>query len=126
MTTGQPITIDVAGTLDDARAKGLQHPNCRHSVRAYLPGATRLPTGPTADPQGDVARQRQREIERGIRRWKEREAGALDPAAKTQAAARVRAWQAEMRTHLDDHPDLKRLRYREAIGAGNIPPSSVR
>jgi hypothetical protein len=111
----------VKATLDDARARGFQHPNCRHSVRTYLPGVTQLPDGPTADPDGDKARQRQRAIERAIRRWKEREAASLDPVATAAARAKVRTWQGEMRGHLKANPSLKRLRYREEIGGGNTP-----
>ncbi|MEV6297840.1 phage minor capsid protein [Actinoplanes sp. NPDC051861] len=119
--TGEPIQIEVRAVLADARAAGFQHPNCRHSVRAYLPGVTRLPPRPTADPAGDAARQRQRAIERSIRRWRERELGALTPVAAAQARAKVRAWQGQMRKHLAAHPSLKRLPYRETIGAGSQP-----
>ncbi|TDC42084.1 phage minor capsid protein [Micromonospora sp. KC213] len=116
------VTVDIAGSLAEARAAGLQHPNCTHSVRAYLPGATRIPTGNLANPDGYEAKERQREIERQIRKWKEREQAALDPAARTSAQAKVRAWQKVMREHLAAHPELKRLPYREQIGAGNLPP----
>jgi hypothetical protein len=102
-------------------ANGIVVHNCRHSARAYLPGVTKLPEQPTADPEGDLARQRQRAIERNIRRWKEREASALTPEAKAGAKARVRKWQSAMRQHLADNPALKRLSYREAIGGGNLP-----
>jgi hypothetical protein len=119
--TGNTVTIQVKATLDAARAAGFQHPNCRHSVRTYLPGVTRLPDRPTADPDGDAARQRQRAIERTIRRWKERETAALDPTAAATARARVRLWQSQMREHLAANPTLKRLPYREQIGAGNTP-----
>ncbi len=115
------VTVDIAATLEAARARGFQHPNCRHSVRAYIPGATRQPAGPTEDPAGDLARQRQREIERNIRRWKERQTAALDPTASAHARAKVTAWQAEMRNHLAANPALKRLSYREQVGAGNLP-----
>jgi GNAT superfamily N-acetyltransferase len=120
--TGEPVKITVTATLDDARAAGLQHPGCRHSIRAYLPGVTKLPKRPTGDPNGDIARQRQREIERQIRRWKEREAAALTPEGKAAAAGKVKAWQAEMRNHLAANPTLKRQPHREQIGAGNLPP----
>lgn len=115
------VTVDIAGTVDEARADGLMHPNCTHSLRAYLPGATRRPPRPTANPAGYEAKERQRAIERQIRKWKERELGALDDAGKAAAAQKVRAWQATMRSHLAANPELKRLRYREAIGAGNLP-----
>ncbi|MDG4832418.1 minor capsid protein [Solwaraspora sp. WMMD1047] len=115
------VTVDIAGSVADARAAGLQHPNCTHSLRAFLPGATRRPARPTENPEGYRAKERQREIERQIRKWKERETAALDPAAAAGARAKVRAWQGEMRNHLTANPELKRLSYREQPGAGNIP-----
>lgn len=123
VTTGRMVTIQVAGSVAEARAAGLQHPNCTHALRAYLPGATVIPKIETADPEHHKAKERQRAIERQIRRWKEREITALTPAAEAQARAKVRAWQQELRDHLADNPKLKRLRYREQIGAGNIPPA---
>jgi hypothetical protein len=121
--TGEPIEIEIRATVEAARRNGFQHPNCRHSLRAYLPGVTKLPPQPTADPEGDLARQRQRAIERNIRRWKEREQAALTPEAKAGAKARVRKWQNAMRDHLKANPALKRLTYREQIGGGNLPTS---
>jgi len=115
------VTVDIAGSVTEARSAGLQHPNCTHSLRAYLPGATRRPARPTPNPSGYEAKERQREIERGIRKWKEREMAALTPEAKAGAAAKTRQWQAAMRDHLAANPELKRLRYREQIGAGNLP-----
>ncbi|MEU3162908.1 phage minor capsid protein [Streptosporangium sp. NPDC006930] len=119
---GELVTVDVLDTLDGARAKGLFHPNCRHSASAYLPGITKLKEA-TADPEGDVARQKQRALERKIRAAKEQELGALTPEAKKAANADVRAAQAALRDHLAKHPKLKRLPYREQIGAGNHPGS---
>lgn len=121
--TGERMTVDVEATLDEARARGLLHPNCRHSVSAYLPGVTRPPR-PRNNPKQYEARMRQREIERRIREWKEREAAALTDEERTAARRRVRAWQGEMRDHLQAHPYLKRQRQREQVGAGNIPPAS--
>ncbi|MFF0721336.1 phage minor capsid protein [Micromonospora sp. NPDC003816] len=115
------VTVDIAGSVDEARAAGLQHPNCTHSLRSYLPGATRRPTQPTPNPAGYAAKERQREIERGIRRWKERQTAALTPEAAAAAGAKVRQWQGAMRDHLAANPELKRLPYREQIGAGNQP-----
>ncbi|MET7450675.1 phage minor capsid protein [Streptomyces sp. NPDC005574] len=117
---GRMVTVDVAGSLDEARQAGLQHPNCRHSTSAYTPGITQLDE-PNSDPDGYEAGQRQREIERHIRKYKNRAAAAVDPEAKRQANAKVRQWQGAMRGHLDAHPDLRRLRHREQPGASNIP-----
>ncbi|MEV0445955.1 phage minor capsid protein [Streptomyces spectabilis] len=117
---GRMVPVRVAGSLDEARAAGLQHPNCRHSVSAYTPGLTRVEDA-EPDPAGYEAGQRQRAIERNIRKWKRREAVATSPTEKRAAAAKVRAWQGAMRQHLADHPDLHRLRHREQEGAGNLP-----
>lgn len=113
--TGAPTAVHVAGSVVEAVAAGLMHPNCRHSLSAYLPGVTRPPTN-TEDPAGDLARQRQRQIERHIRHWKLRAAAALTDDTRAAAQAKVRAWQQEMRTHLAAHPYLRRLRHREQVG----------
>ncbi|MFF8534102.1 phage minor capsid protein [Streptomyces sp. NPDC015532] len=118
---GRTVRVRIAGSLDEARRQGLQHPNCRHSVSAFLPGVTVLPVEQAQDLDGYEASQRQRAIERAIRKWKVRAAAAVDPAAKRQAEARVRGWQQKMREHLAAHPELRRKREREAIGAGNLP-----
>lgn len=119
VTTGAPTRITVAGSLEQARAAGLQHPNCRHSLSAYLPGAT-APTKPEPDPAGYEASQRQRELERKVREWKRRQALALDDDQAAYAARKVRDWQRELRQHIDQN-DLKRLRYREQVGTPSAP-----
>ncbi|MGW2292675.1 phage minor capsid protein [Streptomyces phaeochromogenes] len=117
---GRMIPLRIAGTLDEARLAGLQHPNCRHSVSAYTPGLTGTEQA-TSDPAGYEAGQRQRAIERHIRQYKRREAAAVTPEAKRAAAGKVRQWQGAMRGHLAAHPDLRRLRHREQPGASNLP-----
>ncbi|MFI7532590.1 phage minor capsid protein [Streptosporangium sp. NPDC049376] len=117
---GETVEVTVVATLDQARSAGLFHPNCRHSASAYLPGITKLKTA-TADPEGDVARQKQRYLERKIRAAKEQAAAALTPEAQKAARTKIRAEQAALRDHLKANPDLKRLPYREQVGAGNVP-----
>lgn len=121
VTTGEPLVVRVAGSVDQAIAAGLLHPNCRHTINAYLPGATKLPTN-TQDPEGDKARQKLRALERRVRKAKLQQLTALDPVAAKAAAAKVRAIQGQIRDHLADNPGLLRQRHREQIGAGNIPP----
>jgi hypothetical protein len=115
-TQDRQVKVEVAGTVVQAVSKGLLHPNCRHSLSAYLPGVTRLPTD-TADPDGDLARQKLRALERKVRKAKLQAAGALDPQAKRQYEADVRAAQAEIREHLKTAPtQLFRQPHRERIG----------
>ncbi|MER7346408.1 phage minor capsid protein [Streptomyces aurantiacus] len=120
LNDGRMIPVRVAGTLDEARLAGFQHPNCRHSVSAYTPGLTRTEAA-ESDPAGYEAGQRQRAIERRIRQYKRREAAAITPEAQRAARLKVRQWQGAMRDHLAAHPDLRRLRHREQPGASNLP-----
>lgn len=119
--TGEPVDVEIVATLAGARARGLMHPNCRHSLSAYLPGVTRPPK-PVHRPEQYEARMRQRHLERRIREAREVEAAALTDTERRAARRRVRARQAALREHLDAHPYLKRLRYREQVGAGSTPP----
>ncbi|MEU7163133.1 phage minor capsid protein [Streptomyces morookaense] len=120
------VEVQVAGSVDEARRAGFHHPNCRHSLSAYLPGVTTAPAEHSQDPDGYEASQRQRAIERGIRKWKNRSAAATDPDAQRAAEARVRQWQKRQREHLAEHPELIRRREREQIGGGNLPKNTER
>ncbi|MFI0737864.1 phage minor capsid protein [Streptomyces sp. NPDC021100] len=123
---GRTMQVHIAGSVDEARQRGFQHPNCRHSVAAYLPGVTRAPVEASEDPDGYEATQRQRAIERGIRKYKNRAAAATSPEARRAAEAKVRQWQAKQRAHLAEHPELIRRREREQPGAGNLPSTAPR
>lgn len=118
--TGDPTEIEVAGTVAEAILNGLMHPNCRHSLSAFLPGVTRIPTG-TADPEGDAARQRLRALERKARKQKLAAAAVIDPAAKPRLDAAVRATQKLIREHVKAtaHLGIKRKPERERPDLGN-------
>ncbi|KMS71310.1 capsid protein [Streptomyces leeuwenhoekii] len=110
---GRTVTVWVAGSLPEARAAGLMHPNCRHTVSAYLPGVSRVPeVQPSRGTYEDS--QRQRYLERQVRKWKRREAAALDEAARTAARARVRAYQGRVR-ELVAETGLPRKPHREQL-----------
>ncbi|NUK07471.1 capsid protein [Streptomyces lunaelactis] len=110
------VAVHVAGNLMEARAAGLFHPNCRHSLSAYLPGVTTRPPHHATPRTSYEDTQRQREIERHIRAWKRKQSVALDEQARRAAGAKVRAWQAAQRQHIADHPALRRKPAREQIG----------
>jgi hypothetical protein len=100
-------------SVDAARAEGLFHPGCRHSTGAYFEGIT--PSfGATADPEGHEDRAKLRYLERQVRGAKLRAATAVDDKAAAEAGARVRAYQAKIRAHVDD-TGLLRQRHREQI-----------
>jgi len=112
------VWVTVDGTLDEARAAGCFHPNCRCAIRAYIVGLSRrrdVTDRPKWDEKGYQAQQEQRGIERAIRRAKELEAVALSPEAKAAARQNVKAAQARMREHMNRHPFLKRQSAREQV-----------
>lgn len=117
---GQAVVVHVAGSLPEARAAGLFHCNCRHSLSLYLPGVTTRPTSPP-HPGGATYEdtQRQRYYERQIRAWKRRAAAALDDDAKTRANSRVRDYQ-KLTRELVAEKDLRRKPERERITTGSV------
>ena len=114
----------VHGLLSTAMEAGLLHPNCRHKPSTYFEG---ISTVPTESPEARTAKQyaaeqRQRVIERNIRKYKRLEAGSLDSSNVTKYAAKKNEWQAEMRKHLDENPELRRKPSREkSYGPGTTP-----
>lgn len=110
-------TFTVAGTLAEATAAGLLHPNCRHRLIAFVPGVTER-LRDTADPEGDKLRQQQRAYERKVRELKRRLAAAqeLDPKGDSTKAARLklRTKQAEFKQWREDN-GRKDLAYRTSI-----------
>ncbi|PBC80121.1 minor capsid protein 2 [Streptomyces sp. TLI_235] len=113
---GQPVVVHVAGSLPEARAAGLFHCNCRHSLSLYLPGVTTRPKSPP-HPGGATYEdtQQQRYLERQVRQWKRRQAAALNDDARRLAGVRIRAYQARIR-ELTAEKGLPRKRQREQVG----------
>lgn len=113
----ETVAVHVAGSLIEARAAGLFHPNCRHNLSVYLPGVTRRPESPP-HPHGATYEdtQQQRYLERQVRAWKRRAAASMDDASRRQANARVRTYQARIR-ELTADKGLHRQPAREQIGA---------
>jgi hypothetical protein len=116
-----PRGVHVSGTLDEARAVGLFHPNCKHVLVPYLPGITRPGVGSVwtdADQARYDALQKLRQLERSVRAAKREQAGALDDLSRQRASRRVRALQAQIRGHVERH-GLVRRRRREQLDLGN-------
>lgn len=107
--------VTATATLDRAIEDGLFHPNCRHVLSAYIPGATNLtPPKPDVNHEGYKATQHQRYLERQVRASKRMEAAAVTPEAKQAARQRARAYQARIREHINKH-NLPRRRHREQL-----------
>lgn len=115
LVNDMPVIVTVKGTVEQAMAAGLMHPNCRHTLNPYVPGVTTTATekAPETSPELYRAGQRQRYLERRIREWRRRAA-----VGNPNAERRVRTYQARLRAHLEDFPELKRLYYRETTPTG--------
>lgn len=93
---------------------GLIVHNCRHTDTPYVPGM-KIPKPVETDEKDYKAQQRQREIERNIRRWKLRKTAALDKPAERKANARIRMWQKAQRDHVAEYPWMARNYQREKV-----------
>lgn len=117
------VTVRVAGSVSEARSAGLFHPNCRHSLAAFIPGVSTMLTN-TADPQGEKDRDKLRALERQARQDKLRLAGAIDPEERRAAQARVKASGQAIAGHVKA-TGLQRQRGREAVHQGFGPPPAA-
>lgn len=119
----QMVTVNIAGSVNEAREAGLFHPNCRHNISAYLPGMSTLPRN-TTDVGLSEARVELRGLEREARKWKVRAAGALTPEAKAEARAKAKEISAKIETLIDERGGIERglprRPARERPEVGNI------
>lgn len=113
-------TFDVAATIEEAMAAGLFHPNCEHTLLAYLPGVTMLRTTEWTerDEQRYRNTQQLRALEREVRKHKQAQAAALTDMERLRAGHRVRAAQAAIRDHVAA-TGLNRRSRREQLNLGN-------
>ena len=123
----QGVVLSISGktpgyhTVDEARADGLFHPNCKHTIIMFDPEidgeGQREPNGEAviekATARYDLI-QSQRNNERNIRYWKRREAASIDPKAKEKAHEKVKAWQHRNLLHCEKN-NLRRNYAREGI-----------
>jgi len=113
---GLPKGVHVAGTLSEAIEDGLFHPNCTHDVNPYIAGLT-LPMKQTQNPMGYQERQRQRELERNIRKWRRRESVAMTPESKARARAKADEWN-ERSASFHEQTGRRRMYDRERYMTG--------
>lgn len=84
--TAEPTPLHVDGTLDEMRAAGWGHPNCRCTLVPGLPGGPDPTKYSTHDPQKQADREKLRELERDVRQAKRD--GDPDEIGAAQAALR--------------------------------------
>lgn len=106
--------------LSEAMEEGFLHPNCRHNLSTYFPGITTLPKVPDMEKalENYEQEQRQRALERAIRKQKRKVAGTIDKENLKIEKDKLKKLQEEMRNHLEDNPQLRRAYRREEPGSG--------
>lgn len=124
---GTTTTVDVYASMANAESNGLHHPNCKHTHTLYVPGASQPAVAPH-DPKGYENSQKQRYLERGVRRARSLHAVAQSPADKRAAAARIKSWQQRAKEHAEQTGIPRRLdRERVRVGDPKLadPPKLV-
>lgn len=101
--------------LSEAIDKGLLHPNCRHALITYFEGITTLPVVPDGKEAIKTyeAEQKQRALERVIRKQKRIEAGSVDAKNVNDAAKKIKELEYQLTNHLDKNKQLRRAPQRE-------------
>lgn len=113
-TQDRAVTITIHGTVEEARAAGWAHPNCRDRLTAYLPGLSVPQADFEYNEAAEKERERHRELERDVRAAKRREATAMDDIALRRARRDVADAQAELR-EFTRTTGRKRQSYREQL-----------
>lgn len=108
------VTVNVAGTVQQARNAGWGHPNCRCRLVPYLAGLTVPQADTTYDEDAEKERSEQRRLEREIRAAKRDEVTAMSDTDRAKAARAVRDAQAEMRGFIEQ-TGRNRQSYREQL-----------
>lgn len=103
--------------VSEAIKEGLLHPNCRHNLTTYFEGITsipKIPDGETAVKQYEEE-QKQRAIERKIRKQKRIIAGTCDESNINIETKKLKNLEKQMRELLKKNPELRRNKEREKV-----------
>lgn len=130
----QGVVLSISGnhpkyhSLESAKAAGLFHPNCKHTLMMYIPelddGTSR--EGKVEPDKYDETTQsskqyfeiqKQRANERKIRYWKKRLAVALDSNEAKFCQDKIKEWQYKNLLHCEKH-GLRRNYAREGVMTG--------
>lgn len=135
------VTLSIDGkdhryeSLDSAMLQGLFHCNCLHDISPFFEGLSieSMPAEsmPAVDPAEQElinefgydeaqkiayqAQEKQRYIERQIRKWKRRDSVSLDNKTKQYTSGKIKEWQKTQREHIKDNQFLVRQYDREQI-----------
>lgn len=102
--------------LSEAVAKGLYHPNCKDIHTTYFEGISTPPKPMTKEEENEAGRiyeleQRQRYIERQIRKYKRLSSGSFDPENAERYKKKVGEWQKQEIALLKTNGDVLKRNY---------------
>lgn len=99
--------------LSTAVKKGLFHPNCRHTLSTWYEGISTKPKPMDKETIRRNAKleEKQRELERRVRKWKRFAEGTQDPKKRKEYRQKVRQSQKELREFIGKHSDVLRRDY---------------
>lgn len=103
--------------LSEAIKSGLIHVNCRHNLVTYFEGITNLPKIPDKEEALKTyeAEQKQRALERQIRKQKRIIAGTVDEENLRNEEQKLKALEKQLRDFLKEHKELRRAYEREKV-----------
>ena len=88
-------------SVAEAEADGLWHANCTHNATLWVEGLTTKPE-PVDSTDNYQQRQQQRYMERQIRKWKRREAGAMTEDEARKAKNYRKKWQEKQKEFIEE------------------------
>lgn len=127
----QGVVLSISGnhpkyhSVDEAKASGLFHPNCKHTLVMHIPeldGEGKVEPKPINMESESSKRnkliEQQRANERNIRYWKKRKALAITPEDEKKCNEKIKAWQYKNLIHCEKN-GLRRQYAREGVMTGN-------
>ena len=113
--------------LSYAVKNGLFHPNCRHTMTQYIHGRTQIPEPIPAEKikEQRELEQKQRAMERKIRKLKRFAAGTCDPDTAKEYRRKLRLAQHELKVFVEEHNEvLHRDHSREKYYGSGVDKSA--
>lgn len=128
----QGVVLSISGNhpkyhgLEEAKAAGLFHPNCKHTLVMHIPeldGEGKVEPAPYSETTQSSKQyyeiQKQRANERKIRYWKKRKALAITPEEELKANQNIKKWQYKNLIHCEKN-ELRRNYAREGVMQGVV------
>ena len=127
----QGVVLSISGnnpkyhSIDEAKASGLFHPNCKHTLGMFIPeldGEGKVEPDEydetTYSSQRNKLIEQQRANERNIRYWKKRKALAITPEEQLKCQQKIKSWQYKNLIYCEKN-GLRRQYAREGVMSGN-------